>query len=172
MTTRKRSATAEIAADARLDEDARAVRVLLQFRQVFNAVKTHFQHVETSVGLGGAQLWALGVIRDTPGIGTGGVAERMNIHQSTASNLLGVLVERGLVAAGRDDGDKRAVKWRLMPAGAQVLEASPGPFTGVLPQALHELDEHVLERMEEDLALLLKQLGAGRKGRKIPLARM
>ena len=161
----------KIASDAqlRLDEDARAVRVLLQFRQIFNAVKTHFQHVESSVGLGGAQLWALGVIRDTPGIGTGSLAQRLNIHQSTASNLVGVLVERDLVAGVKDEGDKRAVKWRLLPKGAEVLERSPGPFTGVLPQALHALDEAVLGRLEDDLTMLLAQLGADKKAEKIPI---
>ena len=145
------------------------MRVLLQFRQIFNAVKTHFQHVESSVGLGGAQLWALGVIHDTPGIGTGGLAARLNIHQSTASNLVGVLAERELVAGVKDEGDKRAVKWQLLPKGADLLLRSPGPFTGVLPQALHALDDAVLGRLEEDLALLLGQLGADKKAQKIPL---
>lgn len=165
-----RTTATAIAADAHLDESARAVRVLLQFRQIFNAVKTHFQHVESSVGLGGAQLWALGVIRDTPGIGTGGVAERLNIHQSTASNLLSALVERKLIAGKKDEGDKRAVRWRLLPAGTAVLKRSPGPFTGVLPQALHELDEKVLERLEKDLKQLLKALGGpDRKAARTPL---
>jgi len=169
----KRTTAQAIAADAHLEEDARAVRVLLQFRQIFNAVKTHFQHVESSVGLGGAQLWALGVIRDTPGIGTSGVAERLNIHQSTASNLLGALVERKLVVGKKDDGDKRAVRWRLLPAGTAVLKQSPGPFTGVLPKALGELDEKVLERLEKDLKQLLKALGGtDRKAARTPLSGM
>ena len=51
--------------------DEPAARVLRQFRQVFNAVKTHFRQVEKTVGLGGAQVWALSVIRDIPGIGIG-----------------------------------------------------------------------------------------------------
>ena len=46
-----------------------ATRVLRQFRIVFNSVKTHFRQVEQAAGLGGAQVWALSVIRDQPGIG-------------------------------------------------------------------------------------------------------
>lgn len=46
-----------------------AMRVLLQFRMVFGAVRSHFQKVEQAVGLGGAQVWALSVIAGTPGIG-------------------------------------------------------------------------------------------------------
>ena len=89
-----------------------AARVLRQFRQVFNAVKTHFQQVEKKVGLGGAQVWALSVIRDTPDIGMGGLAGAMNIHQSTASNLVKVLAERGLVSVTRHAADRRAVRLR------------------------------------------------------------
>ena len=44
------------------NEDA-AVAVLRQFRQVFNAVKSHFQQVEKTVGMGGAQVWALSIDR-------------------------------------------------------------------------------------------------------------
>ena len=46
-------------------------RVLRQFRQIFNAVKSHFRQVEKTVGLGGAQVWALSVIRETPDVGIG-----------------------------------------------------------------------------------------------------
>src|SRR5512132_618056 len=85
--------------------DEAAQRVLRQFRQVFNAVKTHFQQVERKVGLGGAQVWALSVIQQFPGIGVGRLAAAMQIHQSTASNLVKALVERGLVTMTRDVAD-------------------------------------------------------------------
>ena len=62
--------------------------MLRQFRVVFNAVRTHFQQVEKKVGIGGAQVWALSVIRRTPGAGVNSLAQAMNIHQSTASNLV------------------------------------------------------------------------------------
>jgi DNA-binding MarR family transcriptional regulator len=148
------------------------VRVLRQFRQIFNAVKTHFQQVEKKVGLGGAQLWALGVICDTPDIGMGGLAEALNIHQSTASNLVKVLVERELVSASKDAVDRRAVKLRLLPSGAEVLKRSPGPVTGVLPEALAALDAAALDRMEHDLAQLIEVLQADEKGAAIPLANL
>jgi hypothetical protein len=35
-----------------------ATRVLRQFRQVFNAVKSHFRKVERVAGIGGEQPWA------------------------------------------------------------------------------------------------------------------
>ena len=80
-------------------DPANTAQVLRRFRVVFNAVRTHFQQVEKQVGLGGAQVWALSVVKDHPGIGMGGVAKSMDIHQSTASNLVRQMVERALVEA-------------------------------------------------------------------------
>jgi len=149
-----------------------STRVLRQFRQIFNAVKTHFQQVEKEVGLGGAQVWALSVIRDTPDIGVGNLARAMNIHQSTASNLVKSLVERGLVSAARQSTDRRAVTLRLLAAGARTLKRSPGPFAGVLPEALASLDQKTLKRMEADLKKLISALHADVNAADIPLAEL
>jgi DNA-binding MarR family transcriptional regulator len=146
-----------------------AVQVLRQFRQVFNTVKTHFQQVEKKVGLGGAQVWALSVVRERPGIGVGELALAMNIQPSTASNLVRVLVERGLVATFKSETDRRAVQLKLLPVGARVLRATPGPFSGVLPTALASLDEKTLKRLQKDLALLIDALDADEAAGQIPL---
>ncbi|HZF81043.1 MAG TPA: MarR family winged helix-turn-helix transcriptional regulator [Rubrivivax sp.] len=149
-----------------------AARVLRQFRQVFNSVKTHFQQVEKKVGLGGAQVWALSVIRDQPEIGISGLASAMDIHQSTASNLIKALVERQLVSVSKDEGDRRAVRLRLTAAGARLLKRSPGPYAGVLPAALAALDEKTLKRLEADLAKLMRELHPDRRAGGIPLAEL
>jgi DNA-binding MarR family transcriptional regulator len=147
-------------------------RVLRQFRQVFNAVKAHFQQVEKKVGLGGAQVWALSVIRDTPDIGVGELARAMDIHQSTASNLVKGLVERELVSAAKHEGDRRAVRLRLLPAGSRLLRRAPSPFTGVLPAALASLDERTLKRLEADLGKVIRELQADERSGRIPLAEL
>src|SRR3954470_752075 len=116
-----------------------ATRVLRQFRVVFNAVKAHFRQVEREAGVGGAQLWALSVIEQRPGIGVTELSRELDIHQSTASNLLKSLVERGLVATSREGMDRRSVALRILPAGVDVLRSAPMPFTGVLPDALSSL---------------------------------
>lgn len=148
------------------------MRVLRQFRQVFNAVKTHFQQVEKRVGLGGAQVWALSVIRDEPGIGVGRLAEAMDIHQSTASNLVRILLERELIAASKDPADRRAVQLKLLPAGTRLLRKSPGPFAGVLPNALAALEPKTLKRLEQDLAKVIEQLNVDEAAGGIPLAEL
>lgn len=148
-----------------------ATQVLRRFRLVFNAVKGHFQQVEKRTGLGGAQLWALSVIGAQPGVGVGDLALAMDIHQSTASNLVKALVARDLVQVDKGGADRRSVQLQLRPAGAAVLKKAPGPFTGVLPQAIASLDARTLKRLDADLAKLIDAIGmAGdERGANIPL---
>lgn len=146
-----------------------AFKVLRRFRLVFNAVKTHFREVEKKAGLAGAQVWALSVVRDHPGIGVGELARAMEIHQSTASNLLKSLLEQGMVAADRTGIDRRAVQLHVSTKGLKVLKKSPGPFAGVLPEALSRLDGATLKRLDRDLAKLIEVLGADHRGAGIPL---
>jgi DNA-binding MarR family transcriptional regulator len=154
------------------DALAPANRVLRQFRVVFNSVKTHFRQVEREAGVGGAQLWALSVIERRPGIGVTELARELDIHQSTASNLLKSLVERGLVTTSREGMDRRSVALRIQPAGAEVLRSAPMPFTGVLPDALSSLDPATLDRLEKDLAQLIALLAADEESAKLPLSQL
>lgn len=147
-------------------------RVLRQFRVVFNAVKTHFRHVEQSAGLGGAQVWALSVIRDRPGIGVKELARTLDIKQSTASNLVRALLEREMVQANRDGADRRTVALHLLDAGSAVLARAPAPFAGVLPDALGELDAATLARLEADLGKLIALLGVDADAATVPLAEL
>jgi DNA-binding MarR family transcriptional regulator len=149
-----------------------ATRVLRQFRIVFNSVKTHFRQVEREAGVGGAQLWALSVIQHHPGIGVTGLARELDIHQSTASNLLKALVERGLVTATREGVDRRSVALRIAAAGEDVLRGAPPPFAGVLPDALSSLDPATLARLEHDLSKLISQLEADESTGKVPLSQL
>lgn len=147
-------------------------RVLRKFRLVFNAVRTHFQRVEKRVGLGGAQLWALAIVRAQPGIGVSALARAMDVHQSTASNLVKALVGAGLLEAGRTGADRRAVQLRVRAEGARLLRRAPGPYAGVLPEALARLDATTLERLDEDLQALLGVLHTDRRDAGRPLAPM
>jgi DNA-binding MarR family transcriptional regulator len=157
------------AAAAQLEQ---SMRVLRRFRSVFNAVKTHFQQVEKQAGLGGAQIWALSVVRDEPGIGVGALARAMDVHQTTASNLVRALVEQGLVESHRSGIDRRATQLKVTRAGQRTLARAPGPFTGVLPEALQQLDPDTLARLDADLTKLLALLHADKRGERIPLAQM
>ncbi|MDH5538308.1 MAG: MarR family winged helix-turn-helix transcriptional regulator [Rhizobacter sp.] len=149
-----------------------STRVLRQFRVVFNAVKTHFQQVEKRVGVGGAQVWALHVIRERPGIGVGDLAQAMDVRQPTASNLVKSLADQELIEVRKEGPDRRAVQLHVLPAGVRILRRAPGPFTGVLPQALASLDAATLARLEQDLNKLIAVLDADEQAAGIPLGQM
>lgn len=151
-----------------------AAVVLRQFRVVFNAVKTHFQQLERQTGVGGAQLWALSVVAAEPGIVVGDLAQRMDIHQSTTSNLVRTLVSRGLMLSRRDEQDRRVVHLEISESGRTLLASVPGPTAGVLPQALAQLDEATLIRLHDDLATLIRTLGEDEHGEasRTPLAQL
>jgi DNA-binding MarR family transcriptional regulator len=157
MVPRKKPAPA--AADHDGDE---AIAVLRQFRQVFNAVKSHSQQMEKTVGLGGAQVWALSIVREQPGIGVGALAKAMSIHQSTASNLVRTLAKLG--------ADRRTVQLNLLAAGAEVLRNAPGPFASLLPGALKSLPPETLARLRSDLAQLIVVIAADEAGAAILLS--
>ena len=149
-----------------------AALVLRRFRVIFNAVRTHFRLVEKEVGLGGAQVWALSIIAAQPGIGTGGVAEAMDIHQTTASNLVKVLLKKKLIKTTKSESDGRAVCLELLPAGSAVLANMRGPFEGVLPVALRSLKNGTLKRLHDDLGELIEVLNADEDAHAIPLANL
>ena len=146
-----------------------AAKVLRRFRVVFNAVKTHFRAVEKTAGISGAQVWALSVIQARPGVGVNELARAMDVHQSTASNLVRALQEAGMVISAREGEDRRAVQLYLTTRGHKALAKAPGPFEGILPDALKKLDEKTLARLDRDLATLIALLGADAQGRKVLL---
>ncbi len=172
MATRKTTGATQIMAHPAptgSDIGEPAAQVLRRFRLVFNAVKTHFQQVEKRAGVGGAQLWALSIVRDQPDIGVNDLARSMDIHQSTASNLVKTLIARELIVGAKNGTDRRAVQLRILPAGSAVLRRAPGPLAGVLPQALASLDPNTLKRLDTDLAKLIAALRSDERAANIPL---
>lgn len=146
-----------------------AMRVLRLFRVIFNSVRKHQRRTENRAGVSGAHVWALSVIREHPGVGVNELAATMDIHQSTASNLLRTLVDEELVVVERDTEDKRAVRLKTTAKGNRLLRSAPGPYAGVLPEALLELDPKVLKRLERDLHDLVQGLSPREDGAQVPL---
>lgn len=149
-----------------------AALVLRRFRVVFNAVKTHFQQIEKQAGIGGAQIWALSLIDADPGLGVNGLARAMDVHQTTASNLVKSLVAGEMAVAKKNGADRRAVQLHATARGRRVLKKAPGPFSGVLPAALARLDVETLARLDQDLARLIAELAADERAATIPLSQM
>jgi DNA-binding MarR family transcriptional regulator len=146
-----------------------ATYVLRKLRLVFNTVKGHFREIEKKTGVAGAQVWALSVVRDRPGIGVNELAQAMDIHQSTASNLLKPMIESGLIVSERAEKDRRALRLRIAAKGLTVLRRAPGPAVGLLPMALSTLDVETLARLDEDLDALIRVLHPDKRAAKVPI---
>jgi MarR family transcriptional regulator, organic hydroperoxide resistance regulator len=148
---------------------AAAAQVLRHFRCVFSAVKAHFRRVEKLTGVGGALVWAMSVIDREPGIGVSALARRMDIHQSTTSNLVKTLIERDMVEGVREGRDRRTVHLHLRAAGRAVLLKAPEPMAGVLQGALGKLDTATLRRLDHDLGMLTQAFGEPTHGERDPM---
>jgi len=146
--------------------------VLRQFRLIFNSVRRHFQSIEKQAGVGGAQIWALSLITQNPGLAVTPLSQAMDIHQSTASNLVRALLKSGLIQSEKSAHDKRVVELYPLPAGLKLLKKVQGPYAGVLPQALGELDPDTLQSLGRDLELLIRKLDVDERAAKTPIALM
>jgi DNA-binding MarR family transcriptional regulator len=136
-----------------------AQTVLRQFRVLFSAVRSHFAHIEKLTGVGGAQVWALSLVQSHPGMGVGELARAMDIHQSTASNLVKSLITRGLMSSARSGADRRAVQLSVTAQAGPLLNKVRGPIQGVLPDALERMDPAALHRLHQELQGLIALLG-------------
>lgn len=149
-----------------------SAHVLRQFRLIFSSIRRHFQSMEKISGVGGAQIWALSLIAEKPGLAVTHLSHAMDIHQSTASNLIRALLKMGLVHSEKSLHDKRVSELYPLPEGLKLLKKVPGPYTGVLPMALSELSPETLTNLERDLDLLIRKLDVDEVSAKTPLALM
>lgn len=140
-----------------------AMIVLKQFRIIFGSVRQHFRAIEKACGVSGAQVWVLAVLQETPGIKVSQLAEKISIKPSTASNLLDKLETAGLLRRVRSQSDQRIVQLFITEQGQALLARAPQPLIGLLPHALAKLPESTLKQLQQDLDLLLLQMGTDSK---------
>ena len=141
---------------AKRNEIPTFIRVLRQFRELFRVSQQHFQRVEATCGVSGAQLWALCEMGERPGLTVSELARAMSIHLSTASNLLDKLESRKLVRRERASADQRVVHVFVTRDGEKVLKRAPGPAEGIIPDALQKMPAPALARLHRDLTVLLE----------------
>lgn len=131
------------------------LETLMSFRIIFKSANRHFHEIEKVVGIGGASLWALAEIGETDNITVSKLAGAMSIHQSTASNLIDKLENKGYIIRIRSLIDRRVVNLTLTDNGRALLEKAPLPHRGILPDALMRLDPETLIELNNHLTLLI-----------------
>lgn len=162
MPARRGTRTASVRRTARRDPDERRdalmLEVLAQFRVLIRAVRRHYQRVEETTGVSGAQLWFLAEVSAARGARVGEVARRLAVHQSTASNLLADLERAGLLERRREDDDRRIVRVYPTALGTRLLRKAPRPLRGVLQQGLCDLPLVSLTTLHGELGHLLERM--------------
>lgn len=97
------------------------------------------------------QLRILFQVRRSPGVTTGQLARAVGITMSTASGLVGKLVDAGLVSRGPVFEDRRRIPLQLTEAGqalAGELAEYSQPFVQRLAEALGDDLEQVIATLE------------------------
>lgn len=135
-----------------------SLQVLKKFRIIYGSVRQHFREIEQTCGVTGSQLWILQEVSNIPGIGISELADRLSIHQSTASQLVEKLVARDLINKERSKEDQRRVGLRLTEEASRLLKNAPGPAEGILPEALQALPESALLALDNSLISVIGQL--------------
>lgn len=129
--------------------------ILKKLRIVIRAAQQHSLWIEKQCGVSGAQLWIMQELLECSNLRVGELAQKLAIHQTTASNLLDALGKRGYINKTRDAADQRVVRVNLTEQGVALLEQAPKPARGLLPEALRHMDEASLAGLNTGLQGLM-----------------
>jgi DNA-binding MarR family transcriptional regulator len=100
-------------------------------------------------------LWEL---YNEPGLTVSRLANALSIHQSTSSNMLDKLQQRGLIYRDRNGSDQRVVRLFLTDSGAALLAKAPRPAQGALADVLLRLPDNALADLDSGLVQLVAAL--------------
>lgn len=140
---------------ARRNETIRGALKL--FRVLLDAVRRHADWVEVRHGIGGAQLWVLWELRQTPGMRAVDLARNMAVHRHTVEAMLNELSEKKLVRT-QSAGETPSAVYVLTADGQRIADASPEHGQGVLKAALEQLPFAALEQVVASMRAVTESL--------------
>lgn len=123
------------------------------------------------VGLPGAHVELLNLVRRFPGLRTREAAQHLRLASNTVSTLAGHLEGAGLLERRRDPADRRGVRFYLTTAAASELADWRDQRLGLLAQALSELEPADREQVTAALPALKRLVGAVQAQAFLPDAR-
>jgi DNA-binding MarR family transcriptional regulator len=139
------------------DKDVNAV--LDGIRRIVRALRESATDVEKRLGISGAQLFVLQVLRDGPAESLNDLAARTHTHQSSVSVVVARLVDRGLVSRERSDVDARRIRLALTQEGQDLVRNAPEPVQRRLIEALERLPAHEVASLSRGLSDLTRVMG-------------
>lgn len=110
-------------------------------------------------GISGAQLFALRQISETPGLSLGELAARTLARQSSVSELVARLTERGLIHRATGESDARQVHLTLTAKGRRAIAESTATAQERLIAGLQMLPKAKRLQLAENLEAWLAASG-------------
>jgi DNA-binding MarR family transcriptional regulator len=113
---------------------------------------------QSGEGLTPSQTSALASIERNGALTPSELATIERIQRPTATRVLAALADRGLVRRETDVADRRVIRLKITPAGANVLRRSRSRKNAYLDRRLRELDPEELQTLERAVALIERLL--------------
>jgi DNA-binding MarR family transcriptional regulator len=142
----------------RPENDVRTV--LDALRRIVRELRLSAAAAEGTLGLSGAQLFALALLGEASARSVGELARRAHTDQSSISVVIRRLCERGLVARHTAPSDARRVELRLTASGRRVLGRAPRAAQASLLAALAGFSRARLAQLASTLDELVARMGA------------
>lgn len=136
----------------------RLQKVIKSIRIIFRSSLAHSALVKKKIGLSSSQLWMLSEILEKPGIKVSELADIIEIHQSTCSNIIDNMQKKHLIRKDRNGQDQRVVHLYLTEEGTRLVTKAPRPVQGIIADALQRLSEIELSHVEDCMEILLKYI--------------
>jgi MarR family transcriptional regulator, organic hydroperoxide resistance regulator len=115
------------------------------------------KRMQREIGVTGPQRLALRLIGRRPGLSAGELASTMQLHPSTLTGILDLLVTRKLVDRRADPADRRRARLKLTRAGQRVDAARSGTVEAAVQRSLSKCSTAEIEASRR----LLGRLAAG-----------
>jgi DNA-binding MarR family transcriptional regulator len=131
------------------DTDDASARTMDALRRLVSALRTSGSAASGELGMSVAQLFAVRVIGEQPGLSMGELASRTLTTMSAVSEVVTRLVRRGLVRRDAAPDDHRRAVLTLTPAGEMIAQN--------LGQTLPERLIEALQAMTPDARLVLAE---------------
>jgi DNA-binding MarR family transcriptional regulator len=138
------------------DQEAEALKAL---RSLFWAAQEDYRQLEQATGLSSAEVRALTLVAQHPGLTVSALASKMRLSLPSISNMLRHLVASGLVTRTRLEKDQRTVLLHATAQAQTQLSQSRGGGSGLLKTLIDELDDNGLQQLNGGLRAMLTQLG-------------
>jgi DNA-binding MarR family transcriptional regulator len=139
------------------DKDVSAV--LDGIRRIVRALRESATDIERRLGISGAQLFVLQVLREGPAESLNDLAARTHTHQSSVSVVVARLVDRGLVSRERSEVDARRIRLALTQEGQELVRNAPEPVQRRLIEALERLPVDEVANLSRGLSDLTRAMG-------------